>query len=113
MRDVEPAPEFPEYVTVEEALDAVALGWNIRCNICGNWGCTWRGSARAGWGALAVCRKHDYEFEQEEKRHNEVMAQLTKVRFEQDRATADRAFSKKFDVLRKRQTPPSDLDIGD
>lgn len=108
------APHFPEYETAEQALDAGVRGWNLRCNICGNWGASWRGDhIRSAWGALALCKKHDYEFEVEVRRHREVMAVFELIAYEQDAARANEAFAAKYNHLRESESPPAFEDLGD
>jgi hypothetical protein len=35
---VTPTPPRVYYATAEEARDAYARGWNLRCNLCGSYG---------------------------------------------------------------------------
>lgn len=66
-----------------EAAEAGRMGWNLRCNRCGQFGATWIPGQRPGWGSLALCSPHEAELNQEIRRHDQAMAALRKVEFEQ------------------------------
>lgn len=73
------------FATAEEARAAAVLGWNLRCNRCGQYGATWIPKMRPGWGSLALCRPHAVELDAEQNRHGHAMRALVAVNFEQDR----------------------------
>lgn len=68
---------------INEAREDARHGWNLRCNVCGNFGANWLPELRPGWGCLAACPEHQAAIEVEQKRHAEAMKKLTAVNFEQ------------------------------
>ena len=73
-------------MTKEEARNKNLIGWNLKCNLCGEYPATWNESSnsRPGWGFLALCEKHMKEYDDEEDRHRKEMYRLRKINFEQD-----------------------------
>lgn len=69
-------------ISKEEAKERCLLGWNIRCNVCGNYGAKWIYGARPGWGALALCPEHEKEYNEMVYRHKEEIKNFTDVKFE-------------------------------
>lgn len=79
------------YATAEEAMDAGAQGYNLRCNRCGTFGATWTDlTERPGWGSLALCPLHKQELADEHARHQAALAVLRQVNFEQPPQTIRR-----------------------
>lgn len=70
--------------TKEEARKLHLPGWNIRCNLCGDYGADWIPNERPGWGSLCLCDRHKQELNDERRRHNAEMRRLRTINFEQD-----------------------------
>ena len=70
--------------TREQAKKMELSGYNIRCNLCGNYGADWISEQRPNWGCLALCEVHKNELQNEIKRHNNEMSRLRTINFEQD-----------------------------
>ena len=73
----------------EKAKELGIMGWNIRCNLCGDFGARWihriHGEpARRGFGALALCPLHAHDLAAERERHAGRLIELTRVNFEQE-----------------------------
>jgi len=77
-------PYGPPLPTAEEAAAAGRSGWNLRCNSCGGYGATWIPDMRPGWGSLALCYPHEKELYAMQRRHQQELAALVTVNFEQD-----------------------------
>lgn len=75
----------PPKPTAEEAAEAGLVGWNLRCNRCGDYGATWIPKMRPGWGSLALCYPHEKELHAVQRRHADELKKATAVNFEQDR----------------------------
>jgi len=71
-------------VTREFARTNGLVGWNLRCNYCGNYGATWHDNQRPGWGSLALCGEHSARLKEELTRHNKVLAELRTINFENE-----------------------------
>lgn len=71
-------------ITKGEAKKRSIQGWNIRCNLCGNYGASWIYGARPGWGALALCPEHEKEYKEMIERHKKEIRKFTNANFEQD-----------------------------
>ncbi|MFH1226798.1 MAG: hypothetical protein V1701_02705 [Planctomycetota bacterium] len=74
-------------ITKKEAKRKIIPGWNIKCNLCGDYGANWitrTPSAKPRFGCLALCHKHEKEYLDEEDRHRKEIARLSVINFEQD-----------------------------
>jgi hypothetical protein len=71
-------------ISREEAKSKILMGWNIRCNLCGDYGADWVPNARPGWGSLALCPTHKKEYDAEIRRHGDELLRIGKINFEQD-----------------------------
>lgn len=70
-------------MTKEEARAQGLQGWNIRCNLCGEYPAGWITAARPGWGDLALCPDHAVEYKDEVMRHDREIRRLRTINFEQ------------------------------
>lgn len=92
MTQTEPPPVNPDgsarrtpyYATQKLAMDAKAMGWNIRCNVCGCYGAAWLPNARPGWGALALCPEHKADLMSLAVRHWTETRPYFRIAYEQD-----------------------------
>ncbi len=70
----------------EEARALGLTGWNIRCNVCGDYGAAWwHRVTRIGFGSYALCELDRVRAEQELDRHYTALEEVLKVNYEQDR----------------------------
>lgn len=74
-----------EIISKEEANKRCLIGWNIRCNFCGDYGAEWIKSARPGWGDLALCPQHEEEYQRMIRRHEKEKQRFRNVKYEQQR----------------------------
>jgi hypothetical protein len=65
--------------TKDEAREQGLIGWNLRCNKCGDYGARWHQKERPGWGALALCDSCSLVL----RKAHEALAEARKVNFEQ------------------------------
>lgn len=96
-------------LTLEQALTSpVALGWNLRCNLCGSHGAEWFVGQRPGWGSLALCPEHAAELKKELERHDAEMRRLRTINFEQlyPHEIEQRVKALNREWSRRRKTPP-------
>lgn len=88
------------------ACEAGRQGWNLRCNVCGDFGASWMEGKRPGYGSLAVCPDCQRAVEAEESRHQSAMACLTRVQYEQPLfIRAEDAFMLVMPLLHKQRAP--------
>lgn len=71
-------------LTREQAKAFPLPGWNIRCNRCGSYGAIWIPGERPGWGALALCPRHQAQLSAIKARHRAELAAARQVNFEQE-----------------------------
>lgn len=72
-------------MTRDQAKSKALRGWNLRCNLCGEYPAQWIHGARPGWGDLALCDTHKAAFDAEVARHESAMSELRTINYEQDR----------------------------
>ena len=82
--------ERAEIAGMMQALQRDVQGWNVRCNVCGDFGAIWRDDpeVQAAVGHFAACRecygkvrKEIERHRQETDRHRAAMQQITLVSF--------------------------------
>lgn len=66
-------------LSMNEACELGLPGWNIRCNYCGTFGASWLPNERPGWGSLALCPEHRYEFFV----RKQALHEMRRINFEQ------------------------------
>lgn len=71
-------------MTREEARKKALPGWNIRCNLCGEYPAKWFCNQRPDWGSLALCDRHGEELRSELEWHEAEMRRLRTINYEQD-----------------------------
>lgn len=72
-------------ISKEEAKKRSLPGWNIRCNVCGNYGAKWVNVGKNSRACTrALCPQHEKEFNEMIYRYGEDMKKFIKVQFEQE-----------------------------
>ena len=71
-------------MTRGEAKKKCLPGWNLRCNLCGEYPAEWIRGGRPGLGSLALCQKHCADWNAEHKRHHDALSEFRSINFEQD-----------------------------
>lgn len=61
-------------MTMKEAREAGLLGWNLRCELCGEHPADWKDQDRGD--SIALCPRHAAEYDAEVKRHNAEISRL-------------------------------------
>ena len=70
-------------MNLKEARKKCLPGWNLRCNLCGEYPANWIPNERPGVGCLALCPKHEAELKAENERHRIAINKLRVINYEQ------------------------------
>ena len=70
-------------MNMREARAAFLPGWNLRCNLCGEYPANWIADMRPGIGALALCDQHRLELEKIQDDYKKSLEKFRLIKFEQ------------------------------